>query len=33
MAYGQYTLTQKEKDYYISLFRYMIDELNRGRES
>lgn len=31
MAYGQYTLTQKEEDYFLSLFRYMIDELNCGR--
>lgn len=32
MAYGKWNLTQKEEKYFLSLFRYMIDELNCGRQ-
>jgi hypothetical protein len=31
MAYGKWNLTQEEEKYFLSLFRYMIDELNCGR--
>ena len=31
--YGVRELTAKEKEYFISLFKYMIDELTSGRRS
>lgn len=31
MAYGKWYLTTEEEKYFISLFKYMIDELESGR--
>lgn len=31
MAYGKWNLTTEEERYFISLFKYMIDELTCGR--
>jgi hypothetical protein len=31
MAYGKWSLTTEEEKYFIPLFKYMIDELIRGR--
>ena len=33
MAYGKWDLTIEEEKYFISLFKYMIDELTCGRKN
>lgn len=33
MAYGKWSLTTEEEQYFIPLFKYIIDELTCGRRS